>query len=129
MSTLPNAALKIIHNQEEIAQTKVKKIIEHMEPVKERNFSKSKTMQVDSQIFKRHKKKKLGKGVSGDSIKISGLKNATRSNTSNVSDKKDSKVPQSNLKLAGNQSKDALEIIPEKTRSRQSTPKANKCQD
>jgi hypothetical protein len=131
MSTLPNAALKIIHNQEEIAQTKVKKIIDQMEPGNERNFSKSKSLQVDSLIVRRHKKKKLDKGVSQDSLKTKGIENATRSNSQKVINTIDARVKTdiNNPKLGLHKSKDILEVIPEKVRSKQSTPKAKKIKD
>ena len=55
-------------------------------------------MEVDSLIVRRHKKKKLDRGVSNDSVKINGIKNATRSNTSKVTTTKDANEPTSNVK-------------------------------
>ena len=90
-----------------------------MEPGYERNFSKSKSLQVDSLIVRRHKKKKLDKGVSQDSLKTKGIENATRSNSQKVINTKDARVTDiNNLKLGLHKSKDILEVIPEKVRSK-----------
>lgn len=102
-----------------------------MEPGYERNFSKSKSLQVDSLIVRRQKKKKLDKGVSQDSLKTKGIENATRSNSQKVINTIDARVKTdiNNLKLGLHKSKDILEVIPEKVRSNQSTPKAKKIKD
>ena len=102
-----------------------------MEPGYDRNFSKSKSLQVDSLIVRRHKKKKLDKGVSQDSLKTKGIENATRNNSQKVINTIDARVKTDidNLKLGLHKSKDILEVIPEKVRSKQSTPKAKKIKD
>lgn len=55
-----------------------------MEPAVERKFSKSKTLEAGGLILKRHKKKKLPRGVSNDSVRLEGIKTASKSKSSQL---------------------------------------------